>query len=215
MIINHEHYGYTHKWRDDNVNRYNGAFYYSQEICKYMIPNIKTDRHWVTVNADLGADHAIVFIHNNLHPQRYDYLQRYEDLILVCGIPETMEKVAHLGTPIYLPLSVKVSDVVKYRTAKTKDTAFVGRKVKRENIELPDNIDYLENLPRTTLLKKMAEYKKIYAVGRTAIEGKILGCEILPYDPRFPEDRWEIVDTMDAVKILQERLNEVDNGNAI
>ena len=88
-IIDHDNAVYRSKWINSGVHRWNGAFFYSKEITKYFIPNIKTDRNWVTVNIDRAMDHSIVFIHNNLHPERYDYLKQYKDLVLVCGIPET------------------------------------------------------------------------------------------------------------------------------
>ena len=35
--------------------------------------------------------------------------------------------------------------------------------------------------------------------------------EVLPYDPRYPDPSvWRVVDTMDAVKMLQEKLNAID-----
>lgn len=191
------------------INRYNGAYYYSKEICDRMIPNVKTDYNWMTVNVrGIGCDHMIVFIHNNVNIAHYNWLEKYDDLILVCGIPETVPKVAHLGRAIYLPLSINVAEVEKYRTEKTLDTAFAGRPSKHRHIKLPDGIDYLQGLPRESLLRKMAQYNKIYAVGRTAIEAKALGCEILPYDPRFPDaDRWEVIDNLEAAKMLQEELD--------
>lgn len=130
-------------------NRYNGAFFYSKEICKNIIPNVKTDRNWITINVkDAGCDHAIVFIHNNLHPEHYEWLSKYKDLILVCGIPETVDKVKHLGKAIYLPLSIDVAFVKSfYVEEKTKSKAFVGRACKHRGIDLPDGIDYLENMP--------------------------------------------------------------------
>ena len=61
------------------------------------------------------------------------------------------------------------------------------------------------------MLDTIAKYKNVYAVGRTAIEAKILGAKILPYDPRFPNpDIWEIVDTFDAIKMLQKELDHID-----
>ncbi len=211
MIINHDDTRYRKKWHSMNNNKFDGAFFYSKEICKYMIPNVKTTRNWITINADVGLDHSIVFIHNNLHPENYNYLKDYKDLILVCGVEETQDKVRHLGTPIYLPLSVKVDEVAKYKTKKTRDTAYVGRRPKRDKLRFPSGTDYIENLPRTKLLELMAQYQKIYAVGRTAIEGLILDCEILPYDTRYPDvTRWKILDTLDAAEILQQKLNEVD-----
>lgn len=194
------------------VQKPNGAVLYSQEIVKYFIPKIKTTRNWVTIRrVPYAYDHSIVFIHNNLNPSFYDYLSNYKDLVLVCGIPSTCEKVAHLGTPIYLPLSVRVKDVEKYKTKKTKDTCYAGRKGKFASCNVTLSTPHVQDLDHEEFLQEMAKYKKVYAVGRTAIEAKILGCKVLPYDPRFPDpDVWQIIDTNDAIKILQERLNAID-----
>ena len=215
MIICHNHPAYRRKWEQAGKNKHNGAFYYSKEIVKNIIPNVKTDRSWITVNVPgVGCDHAIVFIHNNLHPENYDWLRDagYKDLVLVCGIPETVEKVAHLGRAVYLPLSIDVEAVKAFKAPeKTKDVAFVGRPAKRKNVDLPEGIDYLENLPRQKMLAELAKYKEVYAVGRCAIEAKALSCKIKPSDPRFPKvSRWKVVDNRDAAKMLQEMLDEID-----
>lgn len=212
MIISHEHRKYIAKHNHIGAGRYNGAYYYSKEICRYIIPAVETDRNRITINVPgIGVEHSIVFIHNNLHPEHYDWLSRYSDLILVCGVPETCEKVSHLGKAIYLPLSVHVADVEPYRCEKTKDTAYVGRRGKRKNIEFPTDTVFIEGLPRKRFLKEMAKFKRVYAVGRAAIEAKILGCEILPYDERFPDpDIWRVIDSSEAAQMLQEKLNEVD-----
>ncbi len=203
-IFSHESPEYTN-------TKPNGALEYSKEIVKYFIPNIKTDRNWVTINlAGYCYDHSIVFIHNNLTPELYDWLKDFDDLILVCSQPETMEKVKEYGHPIYLPLSVDVKEVEKYKTKKTKARAYSGRKDKYASRNAR-NCDRLEDLPREELLARMAEYYSVYAVGRTAIEAKILGCRIAPYDPRYPDiNRWQILDSMDAVKILQEELDKAE-----
>lgn len=211
MIISHKDKDYEARRWAISVNRYNGAYYYSREICGIMIPRVKTDRSWVTVNTRRAVDHAIVFIHNNKHPENYEWLNVYRDLVLVCGIPETCEKVAHLGKAIYLPLSVNVAEVEAYRAEKTKEAAFVGRPAKRLGVSFPERVDHLEGMPRRKLLAEMAKYKRVYAVGRSAIEAKILGCEVMPYDERFPDpDRWQILDTRDAARILQNQLNLID-----
>lgn len=212
MIIDHDHPKYREKWKNAGANKYNGAFYYSKEIVKNIIPNVQTLRSWITVNIKgIGCNHAIVFIHNNKHPDHYDWLARYDDLILVCGIPETVEKVQHLGKAIYLPLSIDVETVKSYCKPKLKNAAFVGRPAKRKGIKLPKNIDIIEGLPRTKLLPEMAKYREVYAVGRTAIEAKALGCIIKPYDPRFPDPSiWKVLDNKDAAKILQNKLDEID-----
>lgn len=219
MIIDHDHPMYRRAWGSGgSALKWNGAFYYSKEIRKNIIPRIKTDRNWVLINTrSVGADHSIVFIHNNLHPENYEWLKRYNDLILVCGVPETCKKVAHLGKAVYLPNSVDVEYVEQFKVdEKTKDAAFVGRSAKRKKeiyhgVELPDGIDFIEGLPRTKILPAMAQYKKVYAVGRTAIEAKILGCEVLPYDPRFPDPSvWKIFDNKDAAVMLQALLDEAE-----
>ena len=213
MVIDHDHPKYRAKWKNAGANKYNGAFYYSKEIVKNIIPNVQTLRSWITVNIKgVGCNHSIVFIHNNLHPEHYDWLARYDDLILVCGISETVEKVQHLGKAIYLPLSIDVEHVKCYGKPKTKKAAFVGRPAKRKGIKLPDNIDIIEGLPRNDLLQRMAEYNEIYAVGRTAIEAKALGCIIKPYDPRYPDPSiWKVIDNKDAAKILQNKINKIDH----
>lgn len=190
----------------------NGALLYSEEIVKYFIPNIKTDRNWVTINlAGHAFDHSIVFIHNNLTPELYEWLKDYDDLILVCSQPETMEAVKEYGHPIYVPLSVPVEEVKKYRVEKkTKVKAYAGR-VGKYASKNARNCDRLEDLSHEELLKRMAEYSFIYAVGRTAIEARILGCIILRYDPRYPDPSiWQVIDSMDAVKILQEELDKAE-----
>lgn len=213
MIIDHNNSVYRAKWNSPNTSKWNGAFYYSKEIVKYIIPRVNTDRNWITVNVQgVGADHSIVFIHNNKNPQNYDWLKRYKDLILVCGTESTMQKVTHLGKAIYLPLSVDVATVQKYKAKrKTRIVAFAGRSEKASWGTLPVGCERLQNLPRIKLLPRMAQYQKIYAVGRTAIEAKILECEVLPYDPRFPNPNvWEVLDCSDAAKILQKELDNID-----
>ena len=209
MIIDHNHIKYQRRWVSARENKWNGAYYYSQEITRNIIPLVHTDRNWVTINVEgYCYDHSIVFIHNNMYPKLYDWLSGYDDLILVCGVPGTCSKVAHLGHAVYLPLSVDVEEVEKFRSEKTEDTAFFGRTPKRAGITFPEETHIIENLPRSELLRRMSAYRRVYAVGRTAIEARILGCEILPYDPRFPDPSvWEVVDNREAASMLQEILD--------
>lgn len=213
MIIDHTHPDYIKAWDNSHNNKYNGAYYYSKEIVDNIIPNVDTNRNWVTIRAgDLCYDHSIVFIHNNLHPERYDFLKKYNDLILVCGIPETVDKVSHLGTAIYLPLSIDVDYVSSFKAEKIPGSiAFAGRKSKRKQFCVPSGVDTLEGMERDKLLYAIARYDTIYAVGRTAIEAICLGCKLLPYDPRFLDvSRWQVVDNKEAAKMLQEKIDEID-----
>ena len=210
MIIDYLHPAYQMKHRAMWRGQYNGAYYYSKEIREFLIPKIKTGRNWVTINIKgFGADHSIVFIHNNLHPQNYDWLSKFKDLILVCGVESTCDKVQHLGTPIYMPLPIDEDYVKSFICEKDKDTCYAGRGSKFKGCEVEG--DPICDLPREEMLARMAHYKKCYAVGRTAIEAKILGCEVLPYDPRFPDSSiWQPFTYDDAVKYLQKKLDEID-----
>lgn len=218
MIIDHNHRKYREKWKQAGKNKYNGAFYYSKEIVKNIIPNVKTDRNWITVNLPgIGADHSIVFVHNNLHPERYDWLTKYKDIVLVCGIPETVEKVSHIGKAVYLPLSIDTEYISQFKLPKEErhGMAFVGRPAKLNiaGVNLPSGIDYIQGVKRQEMLKIMAKYEYVYAVGRTAIEAKALGCKLKAYDPRFPKvSRWKVLDNKDAAKMLQKMLDEIDGG---
>lgn len=216
MIISHEHRQYIRKHTTMGKGRYNGAYYYSVEICRYIVPLVRTDRNWITINIPgVGVDHSIVFIHNNLHPEHYDWLRKYNDLILVCGVPETVRKVSDIGKAIYLPLSIKKSLVEPYRTVKTKDTAYIGRKGKRYGIEFPTGTEFIEGLPRKQFLTEIAKFKKVYAVGRAALEARYLGAEILPYDERFPDPSvWTVYDSSEAAEMLQQKIDEIDGGKA-
>lgn len=213
MIIDHTHREYLKKWDKIGTGKYNGAFYYSQEIVKNIIPNVETNRNWITVNVQgIGCNHAIVFIHNNVKPSNYDWLRKYDDLVLVCGIKETVSKISHLGRAIYLPLSIDVEYVEQFKVEnKTKGAAFVGRKSKLQYGYVPGGVDIISGLPREELLKTMAEYKTVYAVGRVAIEARALGCKLKAYDRRYPGvNRWRVIDNLDAAKLLQRELDKID-----
>lgn len=221
MIISHNNREWKRLQQTFGKNRHNGAYYYSQEICSRIIPNVVTDRNWITVNVrGLGCDHAIVFVHSNLTPEHYDWLKRYKDLILVCGVPETCEKVKHLGKTIYLPLSINVKYVRQFRIPEKdrRGVAFVGREAKHkyDGVKLPAEVRRLSGLPRAELLRRMARLKKVYAVGRIAIEAKALGVEVLPYDPRYPDPEvWQVLDNLEAAKMLQEKLDEIDGRTPV
>lgn len=211
MIFDHTSYAAQARLRGLGDAKYNGAYYYSKEIVENIIPRVDTWRNWVTMNvAGMCYDHSIVFIHNNLNPEEtYRWLSHYYDLVLVCGIPETCEKVAKWGTPIYLPLSVDVDYVRQFKRKLRIGTAYAGRLSKR-NENVPERIPSIGGMPRENMLKEMSEYKRIYAVGRTALEAKVLGAKVLPYDDRFPDvDRWKVLDNKDAAKILQKELDRL------
>lgn len=205
MIYGIHHPLYSAKHEAMGPNRYNGAYYYAKEIEEIIIPRVETSRNWVLLNHIGCEDHSIVFIHNNLRPERYEWLRQYNDLILVCGIPETCEKVKHLGRAVYLPLSVDISEVEKYTKPKSGELCFFGRKSKGS--EISNTVPKVTGMNREQALQFVARYRKCYAVGRCAIEAKILGCEIIPYDKRFQDpDLWKVIDNREAADMLQDML---------
>ena len=62
----------------------------------------------------------------------------------------------------------------------------------------------------------------LHSVGQEAKEAledararvaKCLGCEVLPYDDRYPNpDVWKVLDNKDAAKILQQKLERIEHG---
>lgn len=218
MIIDHTHPLYKAKWRTLGENKYNGAYYYSKEIVKNIIPNVNTDRNWITIRLsemNVHPDHSIIFIHNNKNPNYYEYLRNYKDCILVCSLEKTAENLSYFGhKTICLPLSVDVAQVKRYRVKeKTKEIAYAGRasKLNYMNNRVPKGTEILSGMPQTTLLREMAKYKKIYASGRTAIQAKILGCEVLAHETNFPDSNfWKVLDNKDAAKMLQQELDMID-----
>ena len=218
MIIDHTNPLYVKKRNAMSKDgKYNGAYYYSREIVKNIIPNVKTDRNWITIRLPemtVHPDHSIIFIHNNRNPNYYSYLKNYKDCILVCSLPTTAENLRFFGTTIYLPLSVDVKQVEKYRVKeKTKDVAYAGRKLKLSyfNNRVPKDVEVLSGMPQSKLLREMAKYKTIYASGRTAIQAKILGCEVLPHETNFPDSSfWKVIDNRESAKMLQKMLDEID-----
>lgn len=217
MIIDHTAPEYKNARRGMAGGRFNGAYYYSLEIVKNIIPRVKTTRNWLTINTyGPCPNHTIVFVHNNKNPENYDWLvdQDVKDIVLICGLESTAEKMKHLATTIYLPLSVDIEEVKKHREGQNeKPLAYMGRLSKSFGISLPPQTEFLAGRPRTQLLREVSHYKQVYAVGRCAIEAKILGCEVLPFDPRFPDQSiWQPLDNAEAAKILQQKLDEIDGG---
>ena len=217
MIIDHTYPIYAKKRNSMGKDgKYNGAYYYSREIVKNIIPNVKTDRNWITIRLPEMTehpDHSIIFIHNNRNPNYYAYLKDYKDCILVCGMHHTAENLRFYGKTVYLPISVDVEQVKRYRVKeKTKEVAYAGRKSKLNyfNNRVPSGIDILSGMPQTSLLREMAKYKTVYASGRTAIQAKILGCKVLPQETNYPDSSvWKVFDNRDAAKMLQQILNRI------
>lgn len=215
MIIDHTHPEYVKKRNAmSQASKYNGAYYYSKDIVKYIIPSVNTDRNWVTVRLPEVEvpEHSIVFIHNNRNPNYYSYLKNVRDVVLVCSTRHTYDNMKLFSNKvILLPLSVDVKSVERYKVKeKTKEMAFAGRLIKKNN-RVPSKADILTNMPQSKLIKEMSKYKTIYSVGRTAIQARILGCEIGVYDSMYPDSKvWKVLDCKEASRILQSELDKID-----
>lgn len=210
MIFSHESPEFTN---DTRYNKNNGAYWYSVEIVNRIIPNVRTDRNWVTLGYyGKCFDHSVVFAHSNLHPHVYDYWEPFDDLILVCSWYQQMEAVKQWGTPVFLPMSVDVEYVKQFRREKDRDVCFAGRMEKcTDALRHTPGLDFISEVDRIKFLTELARYERVYAIDRVAIEAKILGCEVLPYDDRFPDpDFWQVIDSRDAARMLQGILDEVD-----
>lgn len=199
--------------------RHNGAYYYSLEIVKNIIPNIKTDRPWDTLGVrGVGSiNRAIVFLHHNICPSKnYSWLSKYDDQILVTSNRMVEKWAKTIGRKvIFLPLSVDVEYVKQFKTEKTKDACYSGNRWKFKDADLakyvPDGVDYPpKDLEREELLKFIAPYRKCYCIGRCAIEAQILGCEVMKCDHRYKPSDFPVLDNKDAAKILQEELDRID-----
>lgn len=199
---------------------HNGAYYYSQEIVKNIIPNVRTDRPWDTLGMKFlrSVDHAIVFIHHNLnHDNVYSWLNRYKDLVYVCSSPATYEwaKGQSNGCVIHIPLSIDIEYVKQFKTKKVKGACYAGNlwKFKEPDIKkyVPEGTDFPpKNLPREDLLRFIAPYRTCYAIGRTALEAKALGCKVRNCDSRYEGAEWALLDNREAAKILQKSLDQID-----
>ena len=159
------------------------------------------------------VDHAIYFIHNNMEPEKYRFLKKYKDVIAVVGVPYMVDLIRpYCAHVIYLPLSVDIDFIKKFKARKTKLVCYAGRRHKHNYGVIDPRAELLCDLPRGELLTKMARFRYVYAVGRVAIEAKILGCEIVPYDPRYPDPSlWGIVSNKMAAVNLQAQLNKIDH----
>ena len=221
MNLTHDSYQYKVLRQSLKSGKHNGAYYYSKEIVKNIIPAVKTDRPWVTIRVgDLAYDHAIVFIHKNVHLETYQFLSKYKDLILVCSNHDTAHHLQQLGKTIFIPMNVDVKYVEKFKLPEhDRENVYCGNKwsFKKRDLDwwLPKNCDTLTNLPRKEMLTEMAHYKKVYAVGRCAIEAKILGAELGFCDSRYPDTSfWKVVDNSEAAQMLQQFLNYYDKGES-
>lgn len=212
---------YCRNYHQKGKGAHNGAYYYSLEIVKNIIPNVITDRPWDTMGMKFlrSANHAIVFLHHNIKPElNYKWLLKYDDLVFVCSSDVTYEwaKKQPYCHAIFLPLSIDTEYVKQFKAEKTKQACYAGNKWAFKYPDLkkyvPKSVEFPpENIPREELLKFVAPYRECYAVGRSALEAKCLGCKIKVCDHRYPDPSfWKVIDNREAAKMLQHELDLLD-----
>lgn len=222
MIIDHNHPEYIELRKKTGQGKYNGCYYYSKEIVENIIPRVKTNRDWNVVGRDLEGMHdgMIVFLHDNSTPWHYEWLHKYNDLILICSSKYTRNSVIYSGKTIILPMSIDTEYVKQFRlddSERTKETCFVGNKWVKANMTNPSvlkaagKVDFFSSMPREKLLKEVAKYKRGFAIDRCAQEILCLGLELLPIETRYHcDDVGKVVDNRQAAEMLQNELNKID-----
>lgn len=217
---NPNYIAYCKMYHQKNRGHFNGAYYYSKEIVKNIIPNVITDRDWDTLGMKFirTNNHSIVFLHHNLnHEKVYHWLRGYRDLVLVCSTQLTYDwaKTVIGCHAVYLPLSIDMEYVRQFQAEKTKDACYAGNlwSFKKKDIEryVPEGTDFPpKNIPREELLRFIAPYRICYAIGRSAMEAKALGCEVKNCDSRYYGVEWPVLDNKEAASLLQETLDQID-----
>ena len=210
---------YKKMFHPNGSGAHNGAYYYSKEIVKNIIPNVETWRPWDTLGMKFlrSTDHAIVFLHHNLnHDRVYGWLSRYKDLVYVCSTKQTYDWAVKRpnGRAVFLPLSIDVEYVSQFKVKKTKEACYAGNLwgFKKPDIKkyVPEGADFPpKNLPRDELLRFVAPYKICYAVGRSAMEASALHCKVKNCDSRYEGIEWAVLDNAAAAKLLQKALDQL------
>ena len=209
-------------WRKSVVKGvHNGAYYYAKEIEDLILPKIKGNILIVTAGGTLYKsndipDGSVIVCHDNQNPKNAYSKMFKKDILWICSKESTVKKLKKYGEKaVYVPLSIDTEYVKKFKRKKTKDIAYVGNAwaFKREYLNsLPDDIEQLSGMPRESLLKEMAKYKRVIAEGRCFMEAEVLGakCEIPKYDnPKIGAITRTVLDSRDAVKYWREVLEPI------
>lgn len=171
-----------------------------------------------------STNHAIVFIHHCINwADAYDWLDKYKDQIYIVSTKPSFEWFVEQGKKtILLPLSIDVDYVSQFKTVKTKKACYAGNRwsFKREDEKnnIPPDVDFPpRNIPRDELLKFISRYEELYAIGRCALEGMVLGCKIKPFYHVYPDPSyWKVLDNKDAATLLQRALDMVEeDGHSV
>ena len=198
--------------------KFNGAYFYSKEIVESFIPNIKTTYNWQTINHQTAPEHTIVFVHSNNALERYDYLLKYNDIILVCSTHNSLNQLKRKGHKkvIYVPLSIDTDYLDNFKNHNKKEGIIAtGNQwaftTETKNYFKNNNIKHYYDIPREELLTLIANAETVYAIGRTAMEAIYLGANVIQPDKEYPVEKYTTYYKQeDAIRILQEEINKYD-----
>lgn len=220
IIVNYQHPNYLAKWNALPSGKFNGAYYYSQDIENYILPHIQTERPVNTIGIhDCGGENdMIVFVHHYLHPENYKWLKRFKNIIIVSSDYEADKVLKGFGNVIHLPLSVPVAEVAKHKKKKTQNACYIGNPWSFKQQELrelvPPEVHRFGEMPREQLWDVMAEYKIVYAIGLCAIEAQVLGAKLEMSRYRYPDPAksFPVLDCGDAGKALNIAIKRIEDG---
>lgn len=224
IIVKSDDVNYLRAWEMLSSGKYNGAYYYSQDIENYIIPNIKTDRpiNLIGTLACGGEDSMVVFVHHYLNVrEKYSWLRRYNDIIIVSSDYDADKELLRYGRVIHLPLSVNVSEIAKHRKKPTQKACFYGNQwgFRRKEISelVPPEVPRFGEMPREVAWDVVSDYADCYAIGLCAMEAQVLGCHIKTSRYRYPEPEksFPILDCECAAKLLQEALDMLEEDREL
>lgn len=206
-----------------SAGKFNGAYFYSKEIVESFIPNINTTYNWQTINHQTAPEHCIVFVHSNNALERYDYLLKYNDVILVCSTHNSLNQLKRKGHKkvIYVPLSIDTDYLDNFKNDNEKNgTIATGNQWAFTNetkkFFIKNNIKHYHDIPREQLLTLMSNAETIYAIGRTAMEAIYLGANVIQPDKEYPVEKYTTYYKQeDAIRILQQEIDKYDKQELI
>lgn len=198
--------------------RYNGLWYYSQTLEKYLVPRVKTDRPWNLIGLKPcgGVDNMIVIVHNNIEPgKEYNWLRKFRNTVCISNIRRAAEEVSQYSYSIYMPPCIDIKEVRSFGKGikKDQDTCFAGNPWPKYRTEIdkyvPAWVHRFGPMPREEFLPILAHYKNAYAIGVTAAEARALGCNILKRSDEFDPEDFPLIDCKDAAKCIEHALDLV------
>ncbi len=188
-----------------------GSYFYALEIENNILPELKNiDLTIITTGASLFRTgeirrNTVVVCHDNRNTLKSYSKFLGKNCLWICSKESTAATLRAVDeNAVYIPLSIDVEYVKQFRTAKTKDIAFVGNAwgFKRNYLaSLPSNIDQLSGMGREQLLNAMAQYKRVIAEGRCLMEAQVLGAqtEVPQYEDGIESVYVEALDNRETI----------------